>query len=161
MINEVKCLAEVDEHRSNGSFVVQCFHPFVQWKHYRNLPSSYLTLHNYSGCTVCHRQRNVLLREFNISSRLNILSYLHCTSYHNSGGERPSHHHKQRAQQNNNDAPSDTIRDAILTCNQKLTWVSLFYRTEPTIKKWKNRKLKSKKTDMLRGIGKQSGESAE
>ena len=39
-----------------------------------------------------------------------------------------------------------TIRDAILTCNQKLTWVSLIYRTEPTTQKWKNRKkTKSKK----------------
>jgi len=33
-------------------------------------------------------------------------------------------------------------RDAILTCNQKLTSVSLIYRTEPTTKKWKNRKTK-------------------
>ena len=41
---------------------------------------------------------------------------------------------------------SDTIRDAILRCNQKLTRVSLIYRTEPTSKKWKNRKkTKSKK----------------
>jgi len=38
----------------------------------------------------------------------------------------------------------DTIWDAILTCNQKLTWVSLIYRTEPTTKTWKNRKTKSK-----------------
>ena len=29
----------------------------------------------------------------------------------------------------------DTIRDAILTCARKLTWVSLVYRTEPTNKK--------------------------
>jgi len=34
----------------------------------------------------------------------------------------------------------DTIWDAMLTCNQKLTWVSLIYCTEPTTKKWKNRK---------------------
>jgi len=33
----------------------------------------------------------------------------------------------------------DTIRDAILTCNQKLTRVSLIYCTEPTTKKWKKR----------------------
>jgi len=39
----------------------------------------------------------------------------------------------------------DTIRDAILTCAQKLTRVSLIYRTEPTTKKWKTGKLKSKK----------------
>jgi len=40
----------------------------------------------------------------------------------------------------------DTIRDAILTCAQKLTWVpSLIYRTEPTTKKCKAEKLKSKK----------------
>jgi len=30
----------------------------------------------------------------------------------------------------------DTTRDAILTCNQKLTRVSLIYRTEPTNKRW-------------------------
>ena len=40
---------------------------------------------------------------------------------------------------------NDTIRYAILTCAQKLTWVSLIYRTEPTTKKWKTEKLKSKK----------------
>ena len=34
----------------------------------------------------------------------------------------------------------DTIRDAILTCARKPTWVSLIYRTEPTTKKCKNRK---------------------
>jgi len=34
----------------------------------------------------------------------------------------------------------DTIRDAILTCALKPTWVSLIYRTEPTTKKCKNRK---------------------
>jgi len=37
----------------------------------------------------------------------------------------------------------------------------LTYRTEPTTKKWKREKLKSKKTDKLRGIGKQAGESVE
>jgi len=57
----------------------------------------------------------------------------------------------------------DTIRDAILTCAQKLARVSLICRTEPTTrKKWKTEKLKSKKTDMLiLSIGKQSGESVE
>jgi len=35
------------------------------------------------------------------------------------------------------------------------------YSTEPTTKKWTIEKLKSKKTDMLRSIGKQSGESVE
>jgi len=39
--------------------------------------------------------------------------------------------------------------------------VSLIYRTEPTTKNGKTEKLKSKKTDMFRGIGKQSGESGE
>ena len=40
----------------------------------------------------------------------------------------------------------DMIRDAILTCAQKLTCVSLIYHTEPTTKKWKTeKKLKSKK----------------
>jgi len=52
----------------------------------------------------------------------------------------------------------DTTRHAILTGAQKPTRVS----TEPTTKKWKNRKTeKQKKTDMLRSIGKQSGESVE
>jgi len=55
----------------------------------------------------------------------------------------------------------DTLRDAILTCAQKLTRVSLIYRTEPTTKRWKTVKLKSKKTNMFRSIGKQSGESTE
>jgi len=55
----------------------------------------------------------------------------------------------------------EAIRDnAILTRDQKLTRVSS--RTEPTTKKWKTeKKLKSNKTDMLRSIGKQSGESVE
>ena len=39
----------------------------------------------------------------------------------------------------------DTIRDAILTCARKPTWVSLIYLTEPTTKKWKTEKLKRKK----------------
>jgi len=52
----------------------------------------------------------------------------------------------------------DTIQDAILMCAQKLKCVSLIYHTEPA-KKWKNRK--SKKTDVLRSIGKQCGESME
>jgi len=39
----------------------------------------------------------------------------------------------------------DAIRDVILTRAQKLTWVSLIYRTEPTTKKWKTEKVKSKK----------------
>ena len=51
----------------------------------------------------------------------------------------------------------DTIRDAILTCARKPTSVSLIYCTEPTTKKYKNRK--SKKTDMLRSNSKQSGKS--
>jgi len=47
----------------------------------------------------------------------------------------------------------DTIRDAILTCAEKLTRGSLIYRTEPKTKKWK--------TDKNGSIGKQSGESVE
>jgi len=39
----------------------------------------------------------------------------------------------------------DTIRDVILTCARKPTWVSLIYHTEPTIKKCKNRKTTSRK----------------
>ena len=53
------------------------------------------------------------------------------------------------------------IRYAISTCSRKLIWVSLICRTEPTTKKWKTEKLKSKKTDMLRSIGKESEESAQ
>jgi len=51
-----------------------------------------------------------------------------------------------------------TTRDAILTCAQKLTWVSLIYQTEPKTKKWRTEKLKM---DMLQSIGKQSRESTE
>ena len=40
---------------------------------------------------------------------------------------------------------SHTIRDAILTCARKPTWVSFICRTEPTTKKCKNRKTKSRK----------------
>jgi len=39
----------------------------------------------------------------------------------------------------------DTIRDVILTCARKPTWISLIYRTQPTTKKCKNRKTKSRK----------------
>ena len=39
----------------------------------------------------------------------------------------------------------DTVRDAILTCARKPTWVSLIYRTETTTKKCNNRKTKSTK----------------
>ena len=58
-------------------------------------------------------------------------------------------------------AVSDTIRDAVVACAQKPTLVRLIYRTEPTTKKCKTEKLKSKKTDMdiRRSISKQSGES--
>jgi len=38
----------------------------------------------------------------------------------------------------------DTIRDAILTCARKPTWVGLIYRTETTTKNYKTEKLKSK-----------------
>jgi len=38
----------------------------------------------------------------------------------------------------------DTIRDAILTCARKPTWIGLIYRTEPTTKNCKTEKLKSK-----------------
>jgi len=37
----------------------------------------------------------------------------------------------------------------ILTCTQKLTWVSLIYRTEPKTKKWKTEQLKSKKNQSI------------
>ena len=39
----------------------------------------------------------------------------------------------------------DTIRDAILTCAQKPTRVSLIYRAEPTTKQRKTKKSKTKK----------------
>jgi len=57
------------------------------------------------------------------------------------------------------DTTRHEIRDAILTGAQKPTRVSLICRTEPTAQKWKTEKLKSTKTDMLRSISKQSGES--
>jgi len=55
----------------------------------------------------------------------------------------------------------NTIRDAIVTCAQKLTQVTLIYHTEPKTKKWKTEKTKKQRTDMTRSIGKQSGESVE
>ena len=39
----------------------------------------------------------------------------------------------------------DMILDAISTCAQMLTWVSLIYHTEPATGKWKTEKLQSKK----------------
>jgi len=39
--------------------------------------------------------------------------------------------------------------------------LNLAYRRKPTTKQWKTEVLKSKKTDMLRSIGKQSGEPVE
>ena len=42
------------------------------------------------------------------------------------------------------------------TIRYEMLYVILIYRTEPTTKKWKTEKLKSKKTDMLRSIGRQS-----
>jgi len=38
-----------------------------------------------------------------------------------------------------------TIRDAVVTCTQKPTWVSLICCTKPTTTKWKTGKLKCKK----------------
>ena len=49
---------------------------------------------------------------------------------------------------------SCATRDDIFTCAQKLTYVILIHRTEPTTKTWE-------KKDMLRSIGKQSMESVE
>jgi len=51
----------------------------------------------------------------------------------------------------------EPIQGGVLACNQKLTWVSLIYRREPTTKKWKTQKVK--KADKLSSIGKQSWES--
>ena len=54
----------------------------------------------------------------------------------------------------------DTIRDAILTCAQKLTsQLNLPHGTK--FEKVKREKQKKYKTDMLRSIGKQSEESVE
>jgi len=47
----------------------------------------------------------------------------------------------------------DTMRDAILTCARKPAWVSLIYRTEPTTKKCKTEKLKSKRWNMKTALG--------
>jgi len=50
------------------------------------------------------------------------------------------------------------MRDVVLTCAQKLTHVSLIYRTEPTSKKRKTEKVKSKKNGY---VHKQPGEETE
>jgi len=55
----------------------------------------------------------------------------------------------------------DTIRDVILTCDENLTRVSWIYRTEPKTEKMVKKKKYQVKTDMLRSIGKQSGESVQ
>ena len=49
-------------------------------------------------------------------------------------------------------ATVDTIRDAILTCAQKPTLVSLIYHSEPKPKNVEKRKTKKQTTDMLRSI---------
>ena len=49
-------------------------------------------------------------------------------------------HHHSFSHTEDLDDSYDTIRNAILTCARKPTWVSLIYRTEPTTKKCKNRK---------------------
>ena len=46
-----------------------------------------------------------------------------------------------------------------MTCDQKPTWVRLIYSMEQ--QRWRTGRLERGKTDMLRSIGKQSGESAE
>jgi len=53
-------------------------------------------------------------------------------------------------------------RNVIMTCDQKPTWVRLIYSTEQqqTGENRKSGRLKSE-MDMLRSIGKQSGESVE
>ena len=51
-------------------------------------------------------------------------------------------------------------RNVILTCDQKPTWVRSIYSTEQQ-QTGENRKSGRLKTDMLRSIGKQSGESVE
>ena len=43
----------------------------------------------------------------------------------------------------------DTIRDAILTCARKPTRVSIIYSTEPTTKKCKNRRKKTKSSKQV------------
>ena len=49
----------------------------------------------------------------------------------------------------------------IFNVRSKANISQLIYRTETTTKKWKKEKLQSKKTDMLRSIGKQSWKSVE
>jgi len=57
---------------------------------------------------------------------------------------------------------SDTIRydtTCYFNVRPKADKSSFIYRVEQTTKKWNTEKVESKKTDMLRSIGKQSGES--
>ena len=55
----------------------------------------------------------------------------------------------------------DQVRHDTRCCFYVRSRVSLIYRTELTTKKWKTEKLRSKKTDMLKGVGEQSWESME
>ena len=51
----------------------------------------------------------------------------------------------------------DTIRDAVLTCAQNPTRVSLIYSTETRTKNWKTEKLKSKKRVRWEGFAEKEG----
>jgi len=54
---------------------------------------------------------------------------------------------------------NNSFTEKVFTNNVKAIYS--YDRTEPRTKKWKTEKLESRKTDMLRSIGKQSGESVE
>jgi len=54
---------------------------------------------------------------------------------------------------------NNSFTEKVFTNNVKAIYS--YDRTEPRTKKWKTEKLESRKTDMLRSSGKQSGESVE
>jgi len=109
-------------------------------------------IHHYESCTVGHMGQNKtreILKKKNVldctllwvrtQSQFNV-AYQHQSLRLTSVGVCKSllraHHKLNRI---------NTIRDAILTCARKPTWVSLIYRTEPTTKKCKTEKTKSRK----------------
>ena len=55
--------------------------------------------------------------------------------------------------------PYDTIRDAILTCARKPTWVGLIYRMQTTTKNCKTEKLKSKNSLTVKSLGESCSQS--
>jgi len=131
--------------------------PQVLNRHYRCSRVSKMACVEHGPWTRVWTLRNVVNRSCHLAddATLTFISVT-CLDSHHRAASCEMRWLKMRCQQVT-DHQYDTIRDAILTCARKPTWVSLIYRTEPTNKKCKNRKTKMQKTDMLRNNSKQNG----